>query len=93
MATSFNVIINPFKQRICVYARVNKVDCETLIDYKELDEWSGFEFNGKMFDIHIYYDEDIEVSIYEVFEPTDEYENQYDNPSPVKLTIRTKDEF
>lgn len=93
MAIKFNVIINPFTQKMCVYARVNGLDCETIVKYNELDEWNGFEFNGKMFDIHIYYDDDIEVSIYEVLEPTDEYENQYDNPSPVKLTIRTKDEF
>ena len=90
MATKFNVIINPFKQRMCVYARVNKVDCETIIPYSELDEWSAFEFNGVTFDIHILYDDDINVSIYEVT-----YGNfaDYQNPNPVKLTIRTKDEF
>jgi hypothetical protein len=90
MATHFNVIINPFKQRMCVYARVNKVDCETLIDYLELDEWHTFEFNGKVFDIHLLYEDDIEVSIYEV---VDGSTAEYQNPSPVKLTIRTKDEF
>lgn len=90
MATSFNVIINPFKQRMCVYARVNKVDCETIIDYLELDEWNAFEFNGKVFDIHLLYEDDIEVSIYEV---VDGSTAEYQNPSPVKLTIRTKDEF
>lgn len=90
MATHFNVIINPFKQRMCVYARVNKVECETIIPYTDLDEWNAFEFNGKVFDIHLLYEDDIEVSIYEVVDGTTA---EYQNPSPVKLTIRTKDEF
>ena len=90
MATSFNVIINPFKQRMCVYARVNKVDCEAIIPYEELDEWNAFEFNGSLFDIHILYEEDINVSIYEV---TGSGTSDYQSPSPVKLTVRTKDEF
>lgn len=90
MATSFNVIINPFKQRMCVYARVNKVDCEEIISYTELDEWSAFEFNGVTYDIHILYDEDINVSIYEV---TYGGTADYQSPSPVKITIKTKDEF
>jgi len=90
MATSFNVIINPFKQRMCVYARVNKVDCEAIIPYAELDEWNAFEFNGSLFDIHLLYEEDISVSIYEV---TGGGTSDYQSPSPVKLTIRTKDEF
>ena len=90
MATHFNVIINPFKQRMCVYARVNKVECETIIPYTDLDEWNAFEFNGKGFDIHLLYEDDIEVSIYEV---VDGSTAEYQNPSPVKLTIRTRDEF
>lgn len=90
MATNFNVIINPFKQRMCVYARVNKVDCEAIISYGELDEWNAFEFNGVVFDIHILYEDDINVSIYEV---TNGGTADYQSPSPVKLTIRTKDEF
>jgi hypothetical protein len=90
MATTFNVIINPFLQRMCVYARVNKVDCEAIIPYGSLDEWNAFEFNGVVFDIHLLYDEDIEVSIYEV---KDGRTSDYQSPSPVKLTIRTKDEF
>lgn len=90
MATNFNVIINPFKQKMCVYARVNKVDCEAIIPYGELDEWSAFEFNGVVFDIHILYEDDINVSIYEV---TNGDTADYQSPSPVKLTIRTKDEF
>jgi hypothetical protein len=90
MATNFNVIINPFKQRMCVYARVNKVDCEAIIPYGELDEWNAFEFNGVVFDIHILYEDNINVSIYEV---TNGGTADYQSPSPVKLTIRTKDEF
>jgi hypothetical protein len=90
MATKFNVIINPFKQRMCVYARVDKVDCETLIDYLELDEWNSFEFNGRVFDIHLLYEDDISLSIYEV---TNGGTADYQSPCPIKLTIRTKDEF
>lgn len=90
MATKFNVIINPFTQKMCVYARVNKVDCEVIIPYAELDEWNAFEFNGTVFDIHILYEDDINVSIYEV---TNGETADYQSPSPVKLTIRTKDEF
>jgi hypothetical protein len=90
MATYFNVIINPFKQKMCVYARVNKVACETIIPYGELDEWNAFEFNGIVYDIHILYDDDISISIYEV---TNGETADYQSPSPVKLTIRTKDEF
>jgi hypothetical protein len=91
MATKFNVIINPFKQRMCVYARVNKVDCETIIPYSELDEWNSFEFNGRLFDLHLLYDEDIEISIYELQDGG--ILEGYNNSCPVKLTIRTKDEF
>jgi hypothetical protein len=90
MATYFNVIINPFKQKMCVYARVKKVACETIIPYGELDDWNAFEFNGIVYDIHILYDDDINVSIYEV---TNGETADYQSPSPVKLTIRTKDEF
>lgn len=90
MATKFNVIINPFTQKMCVYARVNGLDCETIVKYNELDEWNAFEFNGTVFDIHILYEDDISVSIYQV---TDGETADYQSPSPVKLTIRTKDEF
>lgn len=90
MATKFNVIINPFTQKMCVYARVNGLDCETIISYTELDEWNAFEFNSTVFDIHILYEDDINVSIYEV---TNVGTADYQSPSPVKLTIRTKDEF
>lgn len=90
MATKFNVIINPFTQKVCVSARVNKVNCETIIPYGSLDEWNAFEFNGTVFDIHILYDDDINVSIYEV---TNGETADYQSPSPVKLTTITKDEF
>jgi len=91
MATSFNVIINPFLQRMCVYARINKVDCEVVIPYEGLDEWYGFELNGKLFDLHLLYDEDIEVYINEM--NNDGVVEGYENLCHVKLTIRTKDEF
>ena len=90
MATHFNVIINPFKQRMCVYARVNKVECETLIDYLELDEWHSFDFNGRLYDLHLLYEEDVSVSIYDA---TDGHPSDYNAPCLVKLTIRTRDEF
>jgi len=33
----FNLLVNPFTKSILVSARVNKVDCETVVNYNELD--------------------------------------------------------
>ena len=86
----FKTIVNPFTQKILVSARVNKVSCETIIDYEDLDEWSSFVFEGKTFDIHIHYEGELSISIYEV---TGLSTADYQAPQPVDIKIICKDEF
>ncbi len=86
----FKTIVNPFTQSILVSARVNKVSCETVINYESLDEWSEFVFEGKTFDIHILYEGELTISIYEI---TGLSVADYQAPQPVDIKVVHKDEF
>ena len=79
----FNVLVNPFTKSILVSSRGNKVDCETVVEYSELDEWHSFEFEGIVFDLNIAYSGMLDVSIY----------NEFEDKLPVSIKITDKDEF
>jgi hypothetical protein len=79
----FNLLVNPFTKSILVSARVNKVDCETIINYNELDEWHSFEFEGVEFDLHIEYSISLDITI----------QGEEEGLFPVSVKLTSKDEF
>lgn len=79
----FNVLVNPFTKSILVSSRVNKVDCETVIEYNEMDEWHTFEFEGVSLDLNINYSGALEIAVY----------NDFEDKLPVSVKITDKDEF
>lgn len=82
MATKFNVIINPFTQKMCVSARVNGLDSEIVLEYDELPCWEMIVLNDATFEVFMEYDQELEFRVSEV-----------SGSLPIKLTITTKDEF
>lgn len=86
----FNAVVNPFTQKILVSARVNRVSCETVLEYASLDEWTAFEFEGKTFDLHILYEDELYISVYDV---TSNNVADYQAPQPVVVKVVSKDEF
>lgn len=82
MATSFNVIINPFTQKLCVSARVNGLTSEIVLEYDELPLWEMIVLNDSTFEVEMEYDQELVLSVSDV-----------SGKLPVKMTITTKDEF
>lgn len=64
----FEVIVQPFLNVIEGNVTINKVKHSFSLQYTETDEWIGFDVDGKNFDLHIQFDEELTVSIYDVFE-------------------------
>lgn len=86
--TKFNVVINPFSGYILIWARVNKVDCDVVLDWDfNKDAWQPFEFNNKSFIIHIDYEDELFVGIY------DDNDEAISSPYPTTFKITHKDEF
>jgi hypothetical protein len=86
--TKFNVVINPFSQKILVWARVNKIACDVVLDWDfDIYAWQTFEMGGKRFAIHITYEDELSVGVYD--------DNNYDIASPYPTTFKLthKDEF
>lgn len=86
--TKFNLLINPFTRRLLISSRINGIACEAIVEYDLLDEWHSFQLDNKSFDVHIYYEDSIDINI---------HENKGDEPSfesfPCSLKIVSKDEF
>ena len=84
----FNVIINPFLKRVLISARINKISCEEVVDFNfDIDAWKVFDMGGKRFVVHITYEDESFVKIYD--------DNDYDIQSPYPTTFKLtyKDEF
>lgn len=88
----FNLLVNPFTHKILVSARVNKTACEEVIHWDgDLDWWSAFRMEDKVFDIHILYEDELEISIYELSNECDT--SDYQNSHPVSIKLISKDQF
>jgi hypothetical protein len=86
--TKFNVVINPFSQKILVSARVNKMSCDEVLDWNgESDSWYTFEMNGNQFMIHLLYEDELFVEVY------DDNGDTISSPHPTIFKIIYKDEF
>jgi hypothetical protein len=86
--TKFNVVINPFSQKILVWARVNKMACEVVIDWNgESDSWYTFEMNGKQLMIQLHYEDELFVGVY------DDNGDTISSPYPTVFKLIYKDEF
>lgn len=88
----FNVLINPFTQKILVSARVNKVSCEVIVNYTIEDNWmtdfnQTFEMNGRPFVLSLSYEDELYVGVYT--DSTDGIQGSYH--TTFKVTY--KDEF
>jgi len=87
--TKFNVVINPFSRKILVWARINKVDCDVVLDWNgEDDWWADFSLNDKFFMCHIYYEGELSVCVYD--KGSDSYTL---TPYPISFKLTHKDEF
>jgi hypothetical protein len=68
----FKVEVNPFLREAVITSRINKKIHVEVLNYEDIDEWQGFVMDGKLFDIHFYYDKTFEVSIYPLKENSHE---------------------
>jgi hypothetical protein len=62
----FKVEVNPFLREAIIKSKIEDCEYAEVLNYEDIDEWQGFVMAGKMFDIHFYYEEKFEVSIYPV---------------------------
>lgn len=62
----FTVRVQPFLQVIEVEGVIDGKKHSCSLEYTESDEWIGFDLGGRDFDLHILFDEELEVSIYDV---------------------------
>ena len=74
----FKVEVNPFLKKAIINTKIDAIDYTKIIYYEDIDEWSSFEFNGKIFDIQFHYDSEFMVSIYHVENNKVDYNKQYD---------------
>lgn len=88
---NFNILVNPFTRRMLISSRINKVSHEVVIEYGDLDEWHAFMFDDEVFDIHLLYEGELEISIYRVTEGNTLVNK--DDSIHVKYKIISKDEF
>jgi PAB1-binding protein PBP1 len=84
---NFKAVVNPFMQECILKVKYNKKEHEIKMFYNSIDEWSGFEINDMIFDIHFHYDEKFTVNIYRFDKDSDAYKY----PQKVKLSIKIKD--
>lgn len=61
---TFKVTINPFTMGVVI----ERGDWSLELSFNAFDEWQSFEYDGKLYDIHIHYDDCLTVSIYDVIE-------------------------
>lgn len=88
----FNVVINPFSNKILVSARVNKMSCEEILLWNgEGDWWHSFEMNGSVFDFNLSYDEELSVTIYPA--PPEGENSLYIEHYKTTFKVIHKDEF
>jgi len=90
--TKFNVVINPFSQKILVWARVNKIACDVVLDWDfdtyafRTSVWQTFEMEGKRFAINIEYEDELSVAVYDDGDGIA-------SPYPTTFKLTHKDEF
>lgn len=90
--TKFNVVINPFSRKILVCARVNKVDCDVVMNWNgDNDWWESFEMNGKVFDFNLCYDEQLSACVYPA--PPEGEQSLYQEYFKTTFKLTHKDEF
>ena len=63
---NFKVIVNPFTRQVTITATIKGKKVTEKYFYDEADEWKGIEMNYVFFDVHVYYDQEFSVSIYDV---------------------------
>lgn len=62
----FKVIVNPFTQSITLSRTLKDCVRQLTFRYTETDEWIGIEYLDMRLDLHILYDQELSVSIYDV---------------------------
>lgn len=86
----FKTIINAFTRQVMVLERMKQKDVYvTEIEFESVyDQWNGFEYKGKIYDINLdYYDGRIMVAIYEVDKEQLKYGMSPDRPQKVQLKL------
>jgi hypothetical protein len=65
---TFYIVVNPFTHCYTITIYDADTECTYEIDefYEEIDEWKEIEIAGKLYDIHVLYDEDFWIYVSEV---------------------------
>lgn len=65
---TFYIVVNPFINSftITMYDVATECTYEKNLSWKEWDEWQEIEIAGKLYDIHVLYDEDFWIYVTEV---------------------------
>lgn len=62
-------LINPFTCKLRITEHLNNTSEIVEIDYKgDLDSWHSFELSGRNLDLHILYEDALEISVYDIVE-------------------------
>jgi hypothetical protein len=71
----FEVEVNPFLKTIIVSSTFNDNLYTQILRYTDLDEWVAFKMAWKRFDLHILYEDSLNVSIYPIEDDITQYSN------------------
>ncbi len=88
--TKFNVVVNPFSQRVLISARINKISCEVVVEYSNWivgDMNKYFNMNGTDFLLSMSYEDELFIGIY------DDNDYAIQSPYPTTFKLTHKDEF
>jgi hypothetical protein len=67
---TFYIVVNPFTSSYTITMYDSATECTYLRElcYKEIDEWREIEIAGKLYDVHVLYDQDFWIYVTEVNE-------------------------
>lgn len=82
----FRVEVNPFTRKAIISCDWGNHQHERIVYYDDIDEWTSFQIDDYLFDIHFLYDFDFSVSIYPVTNNSVDYEHECDVDLSIKLT-------
>lgn len=77
-------ILNPIVRCVTIVHKANDVVHTRELFFKDLDEWGGFDIDGKEYDCHFIYDERVGFYVYDV---TDNKEVWYNGQVDVDIDL------
>lgn len=93
----FQIVVNAFTREVLIAKNYPTKREVKLLSFEDLDEWKHVEFSSETINFHFFYEEELDISLYQVDlvefseEVGAEYLTNYDTPLPYELRVVTKE--